>query len=140
MPEPRPPFTAFRERLRARQRLFGTFLKLPTTQVIEILGPVGYDFVIIDQEHAPLDRGTTDLMILAARTANVAPLVRVAEASDAAILSALDCGAMGIMVPHVASVEKAQAIVGASRGPAAGAASAARATWSCRTPRSRSSP
>lgn len=115
MPEPRPPFTAFRERLRARQRLFGTFLKLPTTQVIEILGPVGYDFVIIDHEHAPLDRGTTDLMILAARAANVAPLVRVQEASDAAILSALDCGAMGIMVPHVASVEKAQAIVRASR-------------------------
>ena len=77
MPDTRPAFTSFRERLLGRERLFGTFLKLPTTQVIEILGQIGYDFVIIDQEHAPLDRGTTDLMILAARASNVAPLVRI---------------------------------------------------------------
>lgn len=115
MTEHRQSYSSFRQRLLGRERLFGTFLKLPTTQVIELLGPVGYDFVIIDQEHAPLDRGITDLMILAARASNIAPLVRVPEATDAAILSALDCGAMGIMVPHVASVEKAEAIVRASR-------------------------
>lgn len=115
MPDPRPVFSSFRDRLLSRERLFGTFLKLPTTQVIEMLGPIGYDFVIIDQEHAPLDRGITDLMILAARASNVAALVRIPEFTDAHILSALDCGAMGIMVPHVTSVEKAEAIVRASR-------------------------
>jgi 2-keto-3-deoxy-L-rhamnonate aldolase RhmA len=111
----RPHFSNFRARLLSRERLFGTFVKLPTTQVIEMLGQIGYDFIIIDQEHAPLDRAMTDLMIMAARAANIAPLVRVAEFTDSAILSALDCGAMGIMVPHVASVEKAEAIVRASR-------------------------
>ena len=30
--------------------MFGTFVKLPTTQVIEMLGQIGYDFIIIDQE------------------------------------------------------------------------------------------
>ncbi|WP_186767103.1 HpcH/HpaI aldolase family protein [Devosia ginsengisoli] len=115
MTEPRPAFTSFRDRLLKRQRLFGTFLKLPTTQVIEMLGPIGYDFIIIDQEHAPLDRAMTDLMILAARASNIAPLVRIPEFTDANILSALDCGAMGIMVPHVTSVERAKAIVRASR-------------------------
>jgi 2-keto-3-deoxy-L-rhamnonate aldolase RhmA len=108
-------FTTFRERLHARERMLGTFLKLPTTQVIEILGTLGYDFVVIDQEHAPLDRAMTDLMILAARASNIAPLVRVAEFSAASILSALDCGAMGIMVPHVNSVEKAHAVVKSCR-------------------------
>jgi 2-keto-3-deoxy-L-rhamnonate aldolase RhmA len=115
MSAPRAAFTAFRQRLLARDRLIGTFLKLPTTQVIEMLAPIGYDFVIIDQEHAPLDRGITDLMILAARASNIAPLVRVAEFTDANVLSALDCGAMGVMVPHVASVEKAAAIVRSAR-------------------------
>jgi 2-keto-3-deoxy-L-rhamnonate aldolase RhmA len=110
-----PPFSSFRERLLARQRMLGTFLKLPTTQVIEMLAPIGYDFVIIDQEHAPLDRGITDLMILAARASNIAPLVRIAEFTEANVLSALDCGAMGIMVPHVASVEKAQAVARSAR-------------------------
>lgn len=115
MTETRPGFPSFRKRLLERQRLVGTFLKMPTTQVIEILGPVGYDFVIIDQEHAALDRGITDLMILAARANNIAPVVRIPEFSEAHILSALDCGAMGVMVPHVSSVEKARAIARSAR-------------------------
>ena len=122
----------FRERLLARERMLGTFLKLPTTQVVEMLGPLGYDFVVIDQEHAPLDRGITDLMILAARASNIAPLVRIAEFSAAAILSALDCGAMGIMVPHVNSVEKAEAVAQTCRyaGGTRGFAGLTRAsTW-----------
>ncbi len=115
MIDSRPSFMSFRERLLARQRLIGTFLKLPTTQVIEILGPMGYDFVIIDQEHAPLDRGITDLMILAARAVNIAPIVRIPEFTEANVLSVLDSGAVGIMVPHVASVEKARAIARSAR-------------------------
>jgi 2-keto-3-deoxy-L-rhamnonate aldolase RhmA len=115
MSDQRPHFSSFRQRLLGRQRLFGTFVKLPTTQVIEMLGQIGYDFIIIDQEHAPLDRSVTDLMIFAARASNLAPLVRIAEFTEANVLSALDCGAMGIMVPHVASVEKAEAIVRACR-------------------------
>lgn len=115
MTNERPSFTTFRDRLLARERMLGTFLKLPTTQVVEMLGPLGYDFVVIDQEHAPLDRGITDLMILAARASNIAPLVRIPEFSPSAILSALDCGAMGIMVPHVNSVEKAKAVAQSCR-------------------------
>lgn len=113
--EVRPSFASFKERLNARERMLGTFLKFPTTQVIEILGTIGYDFVVIDQEHAALDRGITDLMILAARAVNIAPIVRVNEFTDATILSALDSGAMGVMVPHVTSVEKAEAIARACR-------------------------
>ncbi|AXV17905.1 aldolase (plasmid) [Neorhizobium sp. SOG26] len=115
MTNERPSFTTFRDRLLARERMLGTFLKLPTTQVVEMLGPLGYDFVVIDQEHAPLDRGITDLMILAARASNIAPLVRIPEFSPSAILSALDCGAMGIMVPHVNSVQKAKAVAQSCR-------------------------
>lgn len=115
MSDQRASFTTFRERLLARERLWGTFLKLPTTQVIEILGPIGYDFVVIDQEHAPLDRGITDLMALAARASNIAPVVRIGDFNDANVLSSLDCGAMGVMVPHVTTVEKARAIVRACR-------------------------
>ena len=95
--------------------MFGTFLKLPTTQVIEILGAVGYDFVIIDLEHAPLDRSMTDLMILAARASGIAPLVRISEFTDANILSVLDCGACGVMVPHVDSAEKAERLAASCR-------------------------
>lgn len=105
----------FRERLQARDNIFGTFLKLPTTQVIEILGAVGYDFAIIDDEHAPLDRSMIDIMILACRASGIAPIVRIGEFNDANVLSVLDSGASGVMIPHVDSVEKAKQVATACR-------------------------
>lgn len=93
----------FRARLLAGAPMLGTFVKLPTTQVIEILGGLGFDFVVIDQEHAPLDRAQIDLMCLAARASGLAPVVRVGDPGAANVLSALDCGAVGIMFPHVVS-------------------------------------
>jgi 2-keto-3-deoxy-L-rhamnonate aldolase RhmA len=111
----RAPFHQFRQRLFDRASMLGTFVKMPTTQTIEILGATGFDFVIIDQEHAPLDRAATDLMVLAARASNVTPIVRVPDGSESTILSVLDCGGMGVMVPHVDSVEKARRIAAACR-------------------------
>lgn len=105
--------TRFRERLAAREPMLGTFIKLPSTQAIEILGAEGFDFVVIDAEHAPLDRTQIDLMILTARAIGVAPIVRVGNPDQ--ILNALDCGADGVMVPHVRSTTDAEAIAAACR-------------------------
>jgi len=106
---------SFRERLRARAPLLGTFVKLPGTQPIEILGAAGFDFVVIDREHAPLGVAETDLLVLAARASNVAALVRVASVDDGSVLSALDCGASGVMVPHVMDAGGARAVAGSCR-------------------------
>ncbi|MCT8988692.1 aldolase/citrate lyase family protein [Chelativorans sp. SCAU2101] len=111
----RPSFRTFRERLVARSKLIGTFVKTPTTHATEILGEVGYDFVVFDQEHAPLDAGVLDMMILGARASNVASIVRVPAADPALIQTALDCGATGVMVPHVSSPETARLIARACR-------------------------
>jgi 2-keto-3-deoxy-L-rhamnonate aldolase RhmA len=115
MPLDKAPFRDFRRRLRAKERLLGTFIKTPTTHATEILGHLGFDFVVFDQEHAPLGRETLDVLILGSRAANVAGIVRVADSSDAGILSALDCGAIGVLVPHVDTAEKAGAIAAACR-------------------------
>ncbi len=105
----------FRERLRDRNRLVGTFVKTPSPHATEMLGRLGFDFVILDAEHAPLDRTMIDTMILAARATDMAALVRVAEGSASSILSALDCGATGVLVPHVDCAARAQEIVAACR-------------------------
>lgn len=115
MPQPRPAYTQFRTRLRAREHVLGTFIKTPTSHAIEILGGLGFDFVVIDQEHAPIDRAAIDVMVLAARASNVAGIVRVGDPGEANILSVLDCGAAGILVPHVDTAEKARAIAAACR-------------------------
>jgi 2-keto-3-deoxy-L-rhamnonate aldolase RhmA len=111
----RPVARDFRKRLLAREHVLGTFIKIPTSHTIEIVGALGFDYVIIDAEHAPYDRAAIDLACLAARAANTAAIVRVQDESAATIMSALDCGAAGVMVPHCDSAEKARAVAAACR-------------------------
>lgn len=107
----RPDYRDFAARLRRGEHLVGTFVKTPTAHATEQLGLLGFDFVVFDMEHAAIDLGAVDTMILAARAANVAGVVRVAEGSAAAIQSVLDAGAAGVLVPHVADRQTAEAIV-----------------------------
>jgi 2-keto-3-deoxy-L-rhamnonate aldolase RhmA len=103
----------FRSALLAGQPLFGSFIKTPGACAIEILGEVGLDFVVVDAEHAPWDRGDIDHAILAAKSQCLPALVRVE--SKAHILTALDCGASGVMVPHISSAQIARDAVAACR-------------------------
>lgn len=105
----------FRQRFLAREQLVGTFIKTPTTHTIEIIGGLGFDFVVIDEEHAPFDRVTIDSGLLAARAAGTAGIVRVAEPTPAKLLAVLDDGASGVLVPHVSSIDKAREIVASCR-------------------------
>ncbi len=101
----------FRKRLLAREKLLGTFIKTPVTHPVEILGAAGFDFVVIDQEHAPFDRVTIDALVLAGQAAGIAVLVRVPGSDARDILPPLDMGAQGVLVPHVDSAAKARDVV-----------------------------
>lgn len=105
--------SSFRRRLQRGDPLLGTFIKSPGVQAIEILGNVGLDFVVIDAEHAPWDRSEIDLALLAARASGIDALVRVENMST--MLTALDSGATGVLVPHVSSPQIAQDVVDACR-------------------------
>lgn len=112
--------STFRQRMLAGDKLVGTFLKTPTSHATEILGDLGYDFVVIDQEHGPFDRTSSDIALMAARATDTPALVRVPGTES--ILSVLDCGATGVLVPHVKSAAQAREIAalfryrGGSRG------------------------
>jgi 2-keto-3-deoxy-L-rhamnonate aldolase RhmA len=109
----RPDAGTFRRRLLEGAIVFGSFIKTPTGHATEILGDIGFDFVVIDEEHAPFDRVAIDNALVAARAARVAGIVRVAN--DANVLAALDSGAEGVLVPHVSSAAKAREIAAACR-------------------------
>lgn len=115
MKSTRPAASEFRTRLCNRDHVLGTFIKTPTTHATEIIGHVGFDFVIIDQEHAPFDRQAIDMACLAGLASNIAALVRVAEPTPSSILSVLDCGAAGVLVPHVDSPAIARTVAEACR-------------------------
>ncbi|MDE2167625.1 MAG: aldolase [Alphaproteobacteria bacterium] len=105
----------FRQRLISRHPLMGLFVKTASHQVIEVLEHSQLDFLIIDAEHAPFDRNVLDVMLLAARAANLPAIVRIPEPTEAAVLAPLDMGAAGIMIPHVQTAEQAVVAVGYAR-------------------------
>lgn len=107
--------STFRSRVLAGEHLVGTFIKTPADAPVEIIGGHGFDFVVIDAEHAPFDRGAIDRAILVAHATGAAALVRLHSATAPDILSALDSGADGLLVPHVASSARARDIVRACR-------------------------
>lgn len=104
----------FRKRLRNHETIAGTFVKTPSPIVAEVLGLSELDVMCIDAEHAPFGRSEMDLCIAAFRAADMPCLVRVAGDSPHDIRNALDCGATGVLVPHVTSAAQAAAIVKSS--------------------------
>ncbi|MCB2109536.1 MAG: 4-hydroxy-2-oxovalerate aldolase [Defluviimonas sp.] len=109
------PNARFKARLTAREPLVGCFVKTPHPTVIEVLGATPLDFLILDGEHTPFDRASIDLCMLAARAVGCAVLVRVPDGAPSTILGVLDCGAAGVVVPHVTSVEQAEALAKSMR-------------------------
>lgn len=95
----------------------GTFVKIAHSDVVELLALAGFDFVIIDMEHAPLGLAEVHQLIGAARGAGIPPLVRVPELDDVVIARVLDSGAHGVLVPHVQTREDAERLVRAARLP-----------------------
>lgn len=104
---------SFRDRLLSGSPMMGTFIKSPGVHAVEVLGEAGLDFVVLDAEHAPWDRAAIDLAVLAARSMALPALVRVESIGH--ILTALDCGACGVMVPHVSTAQIAHDVAAACR-------------------------
>ena len=102
---------SFRDRLRAGEVLAGTWVKTPNPIVVEVLALTALDCLVLDAEHAPFDRTAIDLCIMAARAGGKTVIVRPPSAAPEHILNALDCGADGVILPHIASVAAAEAAV-----------------------------
>jgi 2-keto-3-deoxy-L-rhamnonate aldolase RhmA len=100
-----------RDRLRSRELLIGSWIKTPHPHVVEVLSLSALDLLVLDAEHAPFDRAALDVCIMAARAGGKPVLVRPASASPDYILNALDCGADGVVVPHVRSAQEAREVV-----------------------------
>ena len=105
----------FRTRLKAGEAMMGTFMKTPSSVVAEVLGYTSLDMVCVDTEHAPFGRLETDSCVASLRAADKPSIVRIADQSSREIRNALDCGATGILVPHVVSAKQAASVVKAAQ-------------------------
>lgn len=114
-------------KLAAGQAVLGCSVMIPSPQMVEMIGHLGFDWVLIDLEHGTIDLETAELMVMAAEASGVTPIARPRSNRAADITSVMDRGAMGVQVPHVNSAEDARRAVdavkfggGDRRGLAAG--------------------
>ena len=92
------------------QLVIGSFVYIPSAKLTEIVGLTGFDFVVIDMEHGPVDTETAEDMVRAADWAGVTPIIRVASNTPHLIKRALDTGALGVHAPEINDTEGAKAL------------------------------
>lgn len=86
---------------------FGTFVSINNPDVVELIALAGFDFVIIDCEHGPMNAETSTNLIRAAELYDMTPIIRVRGNEETVVLKHLDVGAHGIQIPQINSGDDA---------------------------------
>ena len=106
----------FKKRLRSGKLLLGTMLALfRNPKWVSSISNLNFDFVVIDSEHAPRDRGEISDLVSAFRNTNTVPIVRVPGVSSHHVTQAIDLGAAGVIIPYCETVEQVKSVVGAAK-------------------------
>jgi 4-hydroxy-2-oxoheptanedioate aldolase len=86
-----------------------------TPYLVDFVGQMGVDAVWLEAEHGPVSFEDVGNLSRAADLWGMTPIVRVGSTDYSTIYRTLDMGAMGIVVPHVDTVEDARAVVEATK-------------------------
>ena len=97
------------------ETVFGAIISRHAPDLVEIFGAIGYDFVMIDCEHGPMNLDQVEHMVRAAEAFGITPITRIPDHADSTVLRFLDRGVQGIIVPHVNTGKEAEAIARAAR-------------------------
>jgi 4-hydroxy-2-oxoheptanedioate aldolase len=104
-----------KRRLKAGEPSIGTWLSLPSPEAAEYASRIGFDWLVIDAEHNPVDIRTLAQMFSAMSASGTAPMVRIPWNTPENFKRVLDAGAWGTVVPMVNTREEAERAVEASR-------------------------
>src|SRR5437762_10550018 len=108
-------FNTAKQKLHEGKMLVGATVFSPDPNIYCATANAGYDYLWIEMQHSPLTFEDVAKMIWACRGASAMPFIRVPDATEGDIQKATDIGAVGIIVPTVDTVEKAQAVVKSSK-------------------------
>jgi len=103
-----------------RAHPLGTWLMSGAASTAEALGHAGFDWLLIDMEHAPLEFTDVLHMLQAVECGGAASIVRLARNDATLAKRALDMGAATLMFPYVQSPEEARAAVASIKFPPLG--------------------
>lgn len=105
---------SLRARIAAGDKLLGTVIGISSPPLVEIVGTLGFDYVVLDREHGSFTNSQCEEMIRAADSVGLPAVVRVPRNARDVILRALDLGAAGVQVPHVSSAADVDAALRAA--------------------------
>lgn len=109
-----------RQRLAEGKPVLNGWCSIGSSFSAEIMAAQGYDSLTVDIQHGPLDYSAALPMFQAMRGTGVTPMARVHWLDPAAIMKALDAGAMGIICPMINSRADAEDFVSYMRYPPLG--------------------
>jgi 2-dehydro-3-deoxyglucarate aldolase len=110
----------FRADLRARKRLIGCWVSFGSPITAEVLGLAGFDWLLLDGEHAPNDVLSLIPQLMALKDSASAPMVRPPWNEPVIIKRLLDAGFYNFLMPYVESEEEARRAVASTRYPPEG--------------------
>jgi 2-dehydro-3-deoxyglucarate aldolase len=111
---------SFRRDLHAGKTLIGCWASLASNISTEILGYAGFDWLLIDGEHAPNDLPSFITQLQALKDSPSAPVVRPEWAEPIILKRLLDIGFYNFLMPYIETPEQARIAVAATRYPPQG--------------------
>ncbi|RMF00193.1 MAG: 2,4-dihydroxyhept-2-ene-1,7-dioic acid aldolase [Chloroflexi bacterium] len=109
-----------KQKLRQGKKTAGAWLQLGSPMTAEIMSRAGFDWLIVDMEHAPVDFMTLVSQMQAMASGGAVPLARAPWNDFVTIKRILDAGAYGVLVPYVNTRQEAEAAVKACKYPPQG--------------------
>lgn len=113
-------YNTAKQKLMEGKQIVGATIFSPDPNIYCAVASSGFDFLWIEMQHSPLTFSDVAKMIWACRGTPAIPFIRVPDATESDIQKATDIGALGIIVPTVDTVEKAQAAVKWAKYPPLG--------------------
>jgi len=115
-----------KRKLKNGEFVFGTMIKeMLTPPIVDLLEIAGFDYLVIDMEHARYDMPIITDILQYARKSALTGIVRVPVLSYSNVAKALDMGAEGIWVPHIDTEDEALQLVQYAKYPPEGKRGAA---------------
>jgi 4-hydroxy-2-oxoheptanedioate aldolase len=111
----------FKNQLRAGNPKFGLFVNSHSPTVAEQLAHSGYDWLLVDTQHGPMNYEKLSAMLSGIANGGAKSMVRVGGYDDRpGIQQALDLGASGVLVPYINTAEEARQAISCTKYPTVG--------------------
>ena len=116
----KPLYNTVKQKLLEGKQVVGATILTPDPDVYCAVANSGVDFTWIEMQHSPLTYQDVARMIMTCRGASAIPFIRIPDATEGDIQKATDIGALGIVIPMVDDVKKAQNTVLFAKYPPVG--------------------